>query len=166
MKFINKKTITLSMFFITLVSTCDYWLPAKIVNFYDSEFDSNNGSFIIAIDNPPLTKKAMLSFWRKHKNEILKKTGAIKEGNYLLFVKNKFETQSNEEAVQFCLLRGIKDKNACVNYNDRLFVADYKNFDRVEGYWLTFSDYYDSTSCSIYDRNDGEQEYYNCNDFN
>jgi hypothetical protein len=43
---------------------------------------------------------------------------------------------------------------------------DYKNFDRVEGYWLTFSDYYDSTSCSIYDRNDGEQEYYNCNDFN
>ena len=34
---------------------------------------------------------------------------------------------------------------------------------QVEG--LIVSDYYKSTSCSIYDRNDGDQEYYNCDDF-
>lgn len=167
MKVINKTAIILSILLIVIiVYTCNYWLPARVVDIYDAEFESNNGSFIVVIANPPLTKKEMLSFWRQHKNEILKKTGAMKEGNYLLFVRNKFEIQSNEEAVQFCLLKGIKDKSACVNYNDRLFVADYKFFDRVEGYWLTFSDYYESTSCSIYDRNDGVQEYYNCNNEN
>ena len=144
MKFINKKTITLSIFFIILVSTCDYWLPAKVVNFYDSEFDSNNGSFVVTIENPPLTKKAMLAFWHEHKKEILKKTGVINNDRGILFVRNKFELYSNKEAVQFCLSKQIKNEKSCINYDDRLFVAEHRNLERVDGYWLTFSDYYKS----------------------
>ncbi len=74
MKFINKKTIILSMFLIIiLVFTCDYWLPARIVDVYDSEFEADNGSFVVTIENPPLTKKAMLAFWHEHKKKYSKK---------------------------------------------------------------------------------------------
>lgn len=167
MKHIDKKSIILSMSLIViLVSTCDYWLPARIVDIYDSEFESDNGSFVITIENPPLTKKAMLAFWHEHKKEILKKTGIINNDKGILFVRNKFELNSKEDAVQFCLSRQIKKEKACINYDDRLFMAEHKNMERVEGYWLTFSDYYKATSCSIYDRDDGDQEYYNCDDFN
>ncbi len=166
MKFINKKTIILSMFLIIiLVFTCDYWLPARIVDVYDSEFEADNGSSVVTIENPPLTKKAMLAFWHEHKKEILKKTGVINNDRGILFVRNKFELYSNKEAVQFCLSKQIKNEKSCINYDDRLFVAEHRNLERVDGYWLTFSDYYKSTSCSIYDRNDGDQEYYNCDDF-
>lgn len=57
---------------IILIFTCDYWLPARIVDVYDSEFEADNGSFVVTIENPPLTKKAMLAFWHRYK-EILKK---------------------------------------------------------------------------------------------
>jgi len=167
MELLNKRNFSISMLFvIALIFTCDYWLSARVVSIYESEFESDNGSFVITIENPPLTKKAMLAFWHKYKKEILKKTGAINNGKGVLFVRNKFEPYSSEEAVQFCLSRQIKEEKACVNYGDRLFVAEHKNFDQVDGYWLTFSDYYKSTSCAIYDRDDGDQEYYGCDGLN
>lgn len=43
--------------FVILYFTSDYWLPSKIDTIYKSEFESDQGSFVITIANPPLTKK-------------------------------------------------------------------------------------------------------------
>lgn len=43
-----------------------FWLPVKVSATY--KFEPNDGTLIVALSNPPLTKDSMLSFW----DEILK----------------------------------------------------------------------------------------------
>ncbi|ACQ91705.1 hypothetical protein Tola_0075 [Tolumonas auensis DSM 9187] len=151
--------------FVILYFTSDYWLPSKIDTIYKSEFESDQGSFVITIANPPLTKKDMLSFWSENKKYILDEVNGLDEGESILFVKNEFENKSKEEAVQFCLLEQKNDEEPCVSYSDRLFIAERENINRVKSYRLTFSDYYGASSCAIYERDDGEKEYNNdCTD--
>lgn len=162
-----KKSHVRWFFFVlaVLYFTSDYWLPSKVKTVYKSEFESGQGSFVVTIDNPPLTKKGMLSFWNENKKSILGRINGLDEGKKIIFVKNEFESQSREEAVQFCLLKQKKDKKPCVSYSDRLFMASRENINRVKSYRLTFSDYYGASSCAIYDRDDGEKEYNNnCSD--
>ena len=82
--------------FVILYFTSDYWLPSKIDTIYKSEFESDQGSFVITIANPPLTKKDMLSFWSENKKYILDEIHGLDEGESILFVKNEFENKSKE----------------------------------------------------------------------
>ena len=106
-----------------------YILPAKLTAVYqginyDASSQENYRSTVILVDNPPITKKSMLSLWNryiatlKNKNELLQD-----EKDEVLFVKNKFTSAYSSQELKYwqgdnqICLKGIF-KGKCINNNE------------------------------------------------
>ena len=145
-----KKIILLSLMGVVLLSYF-FLSPASIVNIYSSEND--NGSYIVTISMAPNNMAGAIQFWLENKKLILNKTNVLNNGKYILFVKNEFEGKSDEDYVQLCLLKQIKNNGKCINYSNRLFTVTRR---QKNGYLKS------DTSCLFFDYDNGNKEYLGC----
>nr|WP_321241092.1 DUF943 family protein [uncultured Tolumonas sp.] len=136
--------------------------PASIVNFYNSE--SDNGSYVLTISMAPKNMAGAIRFWLENKKLILNKTNMLNNGKYILFVKNEFEGKSNEDSVQLCLLKQIKNNEKCISYSNRLFTVTRRQKNGVGLYSLNQEDVYlkNDISCLFFDYDNGNKEYLGC----
>lgn len=163
MKLVNRiNTPVIFILVIILISICDHWLPASIVDFYKSEND--NGSYIVTISMAPRNMVGAIQFWLENKKLILNKTNVLNNGKYILFIKDEFEGKSDEDYVQLCLLKQIKNNEKCINYSNRLFTVTRKQKNGVGLYSLNQEDVYlkSDTSCLFFDYDNGNKEYLGC----
>jgi len=163
MKLVNRINIpVIFILVLILISTCNYWLPVSIVDFYKSEND--NGSYIATISMAQKNMAGAIQFWLKNKKLILNKTNVLNNGKYILFVKNEFEGKSDEDSVQLCLLKQIKNNEKCINYSNRLFTVTRRQKNGVGLYSLNQEDVYlkSDTSCLFFDYDNGNKEYLGC----
>ena len=66
MKNMNKRNIFAMTFFVVIfIFTYNYWLPEKVVGFYNSEND--NGSYIVTISMAPRNMTGAIQFWLENK---------------------------------------------------------------------------------------------------
>lgn len=149
---------------LILISNFNYWLPVSIVDFYKSEND--NGSYIATISMAPNNIAGAIQFWLENKNLILNKTNVLNNGKYILFVKNEFEGKSDEDYVQLCLLKQIKNNEKCINYSNRLFTVTRRQKNGVGLYSLNQEDVYlkHEKSCIFFDYDNGSKEYLGCHE--
>lgn len=156
-----KKIILLSLMGVVLLSYF-FLSPASIVNIYSSE--SDNGSYIATISMAPKNMAGAIQFWLENKKLILNKTNVLNNGKYILFVKNEFEGKSDEDYVQLCLLKQIKNNEKCINYSNRLFTVTRRQKNGVGLYSLNQEDVYlkSDTSCLFFDYDNGNKEYLGC----
>lgn len=164
MSLVNKINIpVIFILVLILISTFNYWLPVSIVDFYKSEND--NGSYIVTINMAPRKMVGAIQFWLKNKKLILNQTNVMNNGKYILFVKNEFEGKSDEDSVQLCLLKQIKNNEKCINYSNRLFTVTRRQKNGVGLYSLNQEDVYlkNDTSCLFFDYDNGNKEYLGCN---
>lgn len=163
MKFLNRVNIPVMFVFVLMLITIhDYRLPASIVDLYKSENDS--GSYIVAIRGAPSGMTDAIQFWLKNKKSILSKTNITDNGKYILFVDDRFEGKSSEDAVQLCLPKQIKNKESCINYSSRLFTVTRKQKNGEWFYLLNQEDTYliSEKSCLFFDYDNGAQDYLGC----
>jgi hypothetical protein len=163
MKGMNKRNIFAMTFFVVIfIFTYNYWLPASIVDLYKSEND--NGSYIVTISMAPKNMAGAIQFWLENKKLILNKTNVLNNGKYILFVKNEFEGKSDEDYVQLCLLKQIKNNEKCINYSNRLFTVTRRQKNGVGLYSLNQEDVYlkSDTTCLFFDYDNGNKEYLGC----
>nr|WP_321272185.1 DUF943 family protein [uncultured Tolumonas sp.] len=156
-----KKIILLSLIGVVFLSYF-FWSPTSIVNLYNSEND--NGSYIVTIRMAPRNMVGAIQFWLENKKLILNKTNELNNGKYILFVKNEFENKSDEDYVQLCLLKQIKNNEKCINYSNRLFTVTRRQKNGVGLYSLNQEDVYlkNDTSCLFFDYDNGNKEYLGC----
>lgn len=156
-----KKIILLSLMGVVLLSYF-FLSPTSIVNIYNSE--SDNGSYIVTINMAPRNMVGAIQFWLENKKLILNKTNVLNNGKYILFVKNEFEDKSDEDYVQLCLLKQIKNNVKCINYSNRLFTVTRRQKNGVGLYSLNQEDVYlkSDTSCLFFDYDNGNKEYLGC----
>ena len=157
-----KKIILLFLIGVVFLS---YFLlsPTSIVNIYNSEND--NGSYIVTISMAPRNMAGAIQLWLENKKLILNRTNVLNNGKYILFVKNEFEDKSDEDYVQLCLLKQIKNNEKCINYSNRLFTVTRRQKNGVGLYSLNQEDVYlkNDTSCLFFDYDNGNKEYLGCN---
>ena len=156
-----KKIILLSLMGVVLLSYF-FLSPTSIVNIYNSE--SDNGSYIVTINMAPRNMVGAIQFWLENKKLILNKTNVLNNVKYILFVKNEFEDKSDEDYVQLCLLKQIKNNVKCKNYSNRLFTVTRRQKNGVGLYSLNQEDVYlkSDTSCLFFDYDNGNKEYLGC----
>ncbi len=156
-----KKIILLSLMGVVLLSYF-FLLPPLIAYIYSSEID--NGSYIVTIIMAPRNMVGAIQFWLENKKLILNKTNVLNNGKYILFVKDEFEGKSDEDYVQLCLLKQIKNNEKCINYSNRLFTVTRRQKNGVGLYSLNQEDVYlkSDTSCLFFDYDNGNKEYLGC----
>jgi len=156
-----KKIILLSLMVVVLLSYF-FLSPTSIVNIYNSE--SDNGSYIVTINMAPRNMVGAIQFWLKNKKLILNQTNVMNNGKYILFVKDEFEDKSDEDYVQLCLLKQIKNNEKCINYSNRLFTVTRRQKNGLGLYSLNQEDVYlkSDTSCLFFDYDNGNKEFLGC----
>lgn len=158
-----KKIILLSLIGVVFLSYF-FLSPTSIVNIYNSEND--NGSYIVTISMAPRNMAGAIQFWLENKKLILNKTNVLNNGKYILFVKNEFEDKSDEDYVQLCLLKQIKNNEKCINYSNRLFTVTRRQKNGAGLYSLNQEDVYlkHEESCIFFDYDNGRKEYLGCHE--
>jgi len=160
-----KRKIAIAIAIAIISSFYSFWLPVKVSATY--KFEPNDGTLIVALSNPPLTKDSMLSFWDEHSEEFKKMVTDHKEYDSILFIKNNIEEEAKleeEKLFQFCLPKQIKENKRCFNYKDRLLSVDFEKIDSESVINLIFGDAYSYKSgvCQLYIKETGDRKTYNC----
>ena len=140
------------MFFVFFTSS--YWLPTKIINIYLSK--GNERKAIVLLDNPPLKEETVISFWNNNQIEIINTLGGMETRDYVLFLRNKINKKLNAENEQICI-PNLDD--SCVSLGDRLFFVERK----PNGFWIGIYESYGLNACAVFVKDNGEKEYFNCN---
>jgi predicted Zn-dependent peptidase len=156
-----KKT-SLFVLVLVVVVVCYRLFSTSVVRIFHSE--NNNGSYIVVVKMAPKNITEAIDFWLKNKTSILSKTEGLNYGKYILFVKNEFESKSDDDLVQLCLPKQIKDGDICINYSSRLFTIVREKENGMGLYSITQEDVYlkNDDPCMFFDYDNGKREYLGC----